>query len=73
MASTWVLAELAGTFETSTFASGLIAGEALLDIQRGQRRLAAALQGPSYSTAIAMMVLMGFLLVRTSISNAGHR
>ncbi len=58
-------------------ASGLIAGEALLGlVTAGFNAKAGALpqvfKDPSYLIGIAVMLVLGFILVRTSIANAGR-
>jgi putative OPT family oligopeptide transporter len=58
-------------------ASGLIAGEALMGLVTSgfnvvKGALPQVFKEPSYMVGIAVMLLLGFVLVRTSISNAGR-
>jgi putative OPT family oligopeptide transporter len=59
-------------------ASGLIAGEALMGLVTSGYTLVAkgampqAFKEPSYVIGIAIMILLGFILVKTSIGNAGR-
>jgi hypothetical protein len=59
-------------------ASGMIAGEALMGLVTSgyvlitNGALPQVFKEPSYLIGLAVMALLGFVLVRTSISNAGR-